>query len=34
MKWERGKIETLGVEDEIEGFMGNGSLREVGGERK
>jgi hypothetical protein len=34
MKWKREKIETLIVENEIEGFMGNGSLREVcGGER-
>jgi hypothetical protein len=34
MKWKREKIETLRVEDEIEEFMGNGSLREVfGGER-
>jgi hypothetical protein len=29
MKWKREKIETLRVEDEIEEFMGNGSLREV-----
>ncbi|MCI74518.1 hypothetical protein A2U01_0095782, partial [Trifolium medium] len=33
LKWERGKIETLRVEDEVEVFMGNGSMREVcGGE--
>lgn len=33
MKWERGKTETLGLE--VEGFLGYGSLREVGGgERK
>jgi hypothetical protein len=29
MKWKREKIETLRVEDEIEEFIGNGSLREM-----